>query len=454
MGGADRVDDQRLGQVVDLGDDVLRRLEVDALDLLEPLDAAARRRAPRARSRRRDRPPDRRPGRRLPSRRSRHGVGQSTARPIGSEPNRVTIAVNSTVAPGWTAASGLTCVGAAEARRRLADAARRRGRPCEPSFVTSIVTARPPGAGVTRTTWPANGPVPAMTRAARDREHDDEHDDPDARRCRASGSPTAATARAGCRARTGRRPRARPRARSGCTGASARARRRGAGAGVWRRSADVMGRCSRSCHRSRDHQRSRGLDERVDVVGRAGEDDRAVGAGRPPALAGGGGLADPLGVGDLLVAQPLALEADEHELVRRGAGPRPRALEVRRQVRLEVVVERVPAVADPAARRAPLRVSPPMTIRGAGSGTGIRRRAVERVEVRRAADRAAGPQRADRGDRLLEVMRRAPAARGRGCRTPRARAARRRCPMPRMSRPPLAIWSVPAIRASTPGGGS
>src|SRR6478609_9176519 len=44
------------------------------------------------------------------------------------------------------------------------------------------------------------------------------------------------------------------------------------------------------------------LDQRVDVLGRPGEDDRAIGAGRLPALPGLAWRLDPWRVGDRLVA--------------------------------------------------------------------------------------------------------------------------------------------------------
>src|SRR6185295_10543358 len=84
MAGADRLDDQLLGHVVDLGDDVLGRLEVDALDLLEALGQ--------------DPPGVLREG----DREGGHCVEQSASSGSGELPSLVTTAVKVTLCPGWT----------------------------------------------------------------------------------------------------------------------------------------------------------------------------------------------------------------------------------------------------------------------------------------------------------------------------------------------------------------
>ncbi len=102
------------------------------------------------------------------------------------------------------------------------------------------------------------------------------------------------------------------------------------------------------------------------------------------------------------------------------------------------------------ASRAPAAVSPPMMIGGGGSGTGMGMGLGQRVERRRPGHRSAGPQRPDDRDRLLEPGdplggRREVDAVGR---------VLLRCPpipIPRISRPPLAIWRVEAMRATTAG---
>src|SRR3954471_16887781 len=84
-----------------------------------------------------------------------------------------------------------------------------------------------------------------------------------------------------------------------------------------------------------------------------------------------------------LVAQPVGpLEADDDELV---LAPPPRlrdGLEIQRQIRLEVLVERCPAVADaPGQARAGPRLSADEDRRH-GIGHRIRRRVTQRIEIR------------------------------------------------------------------------
>ena len=157
-------------------------------------------------------------------------------------------------------------------------------------------------------------------------------------------------------------------------------------------------------------------------------------------------------VADRLVAEPVALEPDEDASGPRAAcrpprAPRGRAAGSPRSCRRMWSSRRRCG----AASRAPAGVSPPTMIGGAGSGTGMRDGVGQRVERRRPGDRAAGPQGADDGDGLLEpgdplgrlgevdavgrvLLRRAADADARGS-----------------SRPPLAIWRVDAIRATSAG---
>src|SRR6185436_12139889 len=143
----------------------------------------------------------------------------------------------------------------------------------------------------------------------------------------------------------------------------------------------------RWCHEAR-LPALHGSDERVDVRGVPGEDDRSVGAGGLPPGPGLAWFADPGRVRHRLVAKPVPLETDQDVLV---LAPPPlglERLEVQRQVRLEVVVEGAPTVADP--RRKP-RPGPRLTAdddpgwgRRDGVGVGL----VQRVERRIARDRA------------------------------------------------------------------
>src|SRR6185369_6919587 len=92
-----------------------------------------------------------------------------------------------------------------------------------------------------------------------------------------------------------------------------------------------------------------GGDERVDILRRAGEDDRPVGAGLAPALPRLARRATPRALRDVGVTEPVAvLEPDVHPLVLATPARGRERLEVERQVLLEVVLERAPAVADPA----------------------------------------------------------------------------------------------------------
>ena len=139
-----------------------------------------------------------------------------------------------------------------------------------PSLVTVIVTARPSPVGVTPSTVAGNGPIPATdsraataSRTIADRDRD-EHRAVDLRR----DADVAQTQRVAV-ARTGRSP-GRPARRSERTGGSAR---RDAGAVRRRASADVRRGHPSMVPRNgaRLYQRRDGVDERVDVVGRAGE---------------------------------------------------------------------------------------------------------------------------------------------------------------------------------------
>ena len=122
-----------------------------------------------------------------------------------------------------------------------------------------------------------------------------------------------------------------------------------------------------------------------------------------PALPGLARRLDPRRCLDRFVAQPVALEADEHALVLAPATRRLERLEIERQVLLEVVVEGRPAVADPAGQPRPGRRLATDDDRRRRVRDGVGGRLVQRVERRLARDRAAGPHRADDRDGLLEA---------------------------------------------------
>ena len=163
-------------------------------------------------------------------------------------------------------------------------------------------------------------------------------------------------------------------------------------------------------------------------------------------------IAHPFGVGDRFVAEPVALEPDEDELVLTLAPFGLERLEVERQVRVEVVVERRPAVADPAGEPGSVaRLAADRRSAAAGPGPGYAVASSSGYNARGAASpdhrstargssrpppRGGGPARAPRGTR---------------CRRRRAPGARRRSRSPGSAGPPLAIWSVPAIRARSAG---
>ena len=146
-----------------------------------------------------------------------------------------------------------------------------------------------------------------------------------------------------------------------------------------------------------------GLHERVDVGRRPGEHDRAVGAGLLPALPGLARRLDPRRPGDRRrsASRPGTRRgrAGPRAAGRPPRAPRDRAAGSPRSCR------RTPIQPSPIrpASRAPAGVSPPMMIGGGGTGTGMGVRLDQRVERRVARHRAAGPQRADDRDGLLEA---------------------------------------------------
>ena len=167
---------------------------------------------------------------------------------------------------------------------------------------------------------------------------------------------TRRAARAGCSARTARRrsatgapQRAQPWVGSGC--------RAGAAAGCdesW--SVGVI--ASRWCHGPRSAgATSARRPPRARRRRRSSARGRSPRPRRPRASAPRSRAAPgPTGVSrERLVAQPVALEPDDHPLVLAPPAGRLERLEVERQVRLEVVVEGRPAVADPAGQPRPGR---------------------------------------------------------------------------------------------------
>src|SRR4029078_5457014 len=87
--------------------------------------------------------------------------------------------------------------------------------------------------------------------------------------------------------------------------------------------------------------------------GRASENSRPVAARLAPAMPALARRADPWALRDVGVAEPVALEPDVQPLV---LAPQTRCgegVEIDRQVLLEVVVERAPAVSDPAGQPRP-----------------------------------------------------------------------------------------------------
>ena len=135
----------------------------------------------------------------------------------------------------------------------------------------------------------------------------------------------------------------------------------------------------------------------------AGQDDRAIGPGRRPALARPPWIAHPFGVGSQFVAQPVSLEPAQDKLVVTLPPFGLEGLEVEREVRREVLVERAPSVADPGGEPSPIACLSADHNSGRRIRDGKRRRLLERIQLRGAADRTARPQGADRRDRLLEV---------------------------------------------------
>ena len=354
----DRLDDQLLGQVVDLGDDVLGALVVDPL---EPLVAVHQDRAGRARRASiANASSAAQVGRaRIPAVGDgvgAHGARQATAsgRPSCRTRSRWS---NVIVAPGRDprAEYDRARVDPAIGRDRSGGTSPDR-RSC-PRCVTAIVatTARRRG-GATASTCGRERPDARDREAGDDREHDDREPRPRRRPCRGPASSRRPCSPSGLQ--RSHSP------TSSATGApapgapwvgAARAGRAGVrrGGGHRRDGATVV-RGGPRCHGGRPsgpaYQRpASGLDQRVDVRRRPGEDDRPVRAGLAPALPGRARLADPLG-SRRGRASPSQSPWNPTRTRWSCAAPpgRLERLEVERQVPLEVVVERAPAVADPA----------------------------------------------------------------------------------------------------------
>ena len=339
---ADRVEDERLGQVVRLGHDVAGALVVD---LLEPLVVVHQDHAGLARDVARELELVAVGGLGV----DRHGEVQSTSNGRTAIPRPVTVSVNVTVAPGSIRGREHERAHPGRPVRRVDQVAGRLARAL-PLFVTVSVIARPVAVGDRLATVASNGPIPAQRRTAR--------------RWRGGRRPAMAPAIAmpwTCEADTSRSPSGLHRSHSPTssgTGAPQRAQPwvRPAGWSVPRDGATN----ARSSGRNVPTLPALGsLDQRVDVLGRAGEDDRPVRAGRLPALPLLARRADPRRVGDGRVAEPVALEPDDDRLVLAPPARRLERLEVERQVLLEVVVEGAtsrrrsapPAAPRPASRR-------------------------------------------------------------------------------------------------------
>src|SRR5438309_4001515 len=146
----------------------------------------------------------------------------------------------------------------------------------------------------------------------------------------------------------------------------------------------------------------RGVDEGVDVGCRAGQHDGAIGARLVPALPGLDRRGDPARVSDRRVAQPVALEPDVHPLVLAPPDARGQRLEVERQVRLEVVVERRPAIADATRQPGAGGFLATDDDRGRRHRHRIGRRVPERVVRGFAGHGSTCPQRSDDRDGFLE----------------------------------------------------
>ena len=300
VGGPDRVDDQRLGEVVGLGHDVLGGLVVDPLDPLEPLDqqlagapgqrdregelvarrgaasaAGVARSVTGARSRRRGRGPRARA-------RSRAGVNSSVC--AGVDRRRLDDWRRSPIRRGPSA---------------IGDAAGRRGRVACPRWSRVSVTASAVAVGVEarRSLGRERARCPTTARRATTARTTIATSD---RRCAAMPCICVAD---GCDSSSGLQSSHRPASIGTPSRAAADAgvgrlgRRRGRRARSRRSMVPRAHWGDRGAHGARatsDRPRPPGRRRR----GRPGEDDRAVGAGRVPALPRRARLGDPWAVGD------------------------------------------------------------------------------------------------------------------------------------------------------------
>ena len=180
--------------------------------------------------------------------------------------------------------------------------------------------------------------------------------------------------------------------------------------------------------------------QRIDVGGRPDGHDGTVGPGGLPARPGLARRLDPRA---------------RRRASRRSARSRPwnptitswssrdrpaglERLEIGRQVRLEVVVERRPAIADPAGQPGPGAASRRRSGWAAvGPAMGLTMASSSGIERRRSGHRPAAPTARAGRRRPPRDGRPARVPPGTGSRAPDARVRCRRCPIPRMSRPPL-----------------
>ena len=454
----DRVDDQLLGEVVDLGDDVAGALVVDPL---EPLVAIHEQPAGRQR-----RSPSRTRARRRSARRARWTAGaaasrrrQSTASGRTAVPNsgdRV-IELDRRVRGDPRGQDERRLAAALE--RRVDDPAGRRARHSTPRSSPRSETISPPSSDRTSTTSAGNGPIPATASGRR-------------ARGRRSPSPTATkTVPWTCELAESLQPERiaalaqadveRDRRAAAGAGVGQLGRRRGAqrdsrssGRSSVRQSCHEPGRGAVAARRESAYQRSTApTSASTSAVVRAVR-TIAVRAGLEPArqlVARGDDerVARTSGSASL----PTAPAKPEHD-------PLLGSLPAGRRQRLEVARPRSSNVSDSAAQPSPISAAMPDAGRRARPDEDRRRRVRDRVGVgvlgagRTRCRRVTGPPvhsarmtatASSRWTRPLRRRREVDPVRlvlRRDGRRSRSRAT---------SRPPLAIWSVDAIRARTAG---
>ncbi len=303
--------------------------------------------------------------------------GTPHTRSVTSVPRPVTTWSNVTVSPG--AMAGLSTKATGPPPRFDAVMTRHVVWPsASPSLVTVSVTASPAAAGTTPSTVTGNGPIPVTARRATMASRTNATSDAEEDRAVDLGRGRRPAGRADCSARTGPR-RSPPGRRSAHSRAWARSDRRRR---PWRRH---VARCSERlgwpgsrggwCHerpyRAPRHQRSTAsTSASMSSVVRA----RTIAPSAPAALPARPRLArgrEPGRLAERPRAEPVALEPDEDASGPRAAS-RPRRAPRGSSGRLASKLSSKALQPSPIrpARRAPAGVSPPMTIRGAGSGTG------------------------------------------------------------------------------------